>query len=129
VTLELIPVVFGVLIGLAGIGLIADGYLPDSAPRLAERRRRARTERHRGGEMAIGAGLVALGAALVGRDVWRFGTLAVIIGVALVVIGVGLNGAYLREVLTFRGAARRGRSADRPIEEPPPSPPPPGAPG
>jgi hypothetical protein len=130
VRLELIPVILGVLIGLAGIALVADGYLPDSAPRLTERRRRARTERHRGGEMAIGAGLVALGAALVGRDGWRYATVAIIVGVALVAVGVGLNGTYLREGLTFRGAARRGRSADRPVEPPPaqpPAPPPTGA--
>ena len=118
--IELIPIILGVLVGLAGLGLIADGYLPDSAPRMEERRRRARAERNRAGEMAIGAGLVALAAALVGRDAWRFGTLAVLAGVALVAVGVGMNGSYLREALTFRGAARRGRGADRPPDRPPP---------
>ena len=114
--IELLPIVLGVLVAIAGIGLIADGYLPDSAPRVEERRRRARAERNRRGEMAIGAGLVALAGSLVGRDVWRFGTVAVLVGVLLVAIGIGMNGAYLREALTFRGAARRGRSADRPAD-------------
>jgi hypothetical protein len=118
VRLELLPVIFGILVGLAGLGLIADGYFPDSAPRVAERRRRARAERNRMGEIAIGAGLMALAAALVGRDAWRYGTLAVLAGVALVAVGVGMNGSYLRETLTFRGAARRGRGADRPLDGP-----------
>ena len=121
--LELLPILIGVVVGLGGLGLMADAYLPDSAPRVAERRRRARTERNRAGEMAIGAGIVAIAAALAGRDVWRWGTIAVLAGVALVAVGVGMNGAYLKEALTFRGAARRGRSADRPVEEPPPQPP------
>jgi hypothetical protein len=123
VRLELLPIIFGVLVGLGGLALVVDGYLPDSAPRVDERRRRARTERSRPGEIAIGAGLVAVAAALVGRDAWRFGTVAVLLGIALVAIGVGMNGTYLREALTFRGAARRGRSADRPVDGPPPQPP------
>jgi hypothetical protein len=125
VRLELIPVILGILVALAGIGLIADGYFPDSAPRVAERRRRARAERNRKGEMAIGAGIVALAAALVGRDGWRFGTVAVLAGVALVAVGIGMNRSYLREALTFRGAARRGRGADRPTDRPADRPPPP----
>jgi hypothetical protein len=124
VRLELVPILLGALVALAGIGLVVDGYLPDSPPRIAERRRRERAERDRVGEVALGAGLVALAAALAGRDVWRFGTLAVIVGVALVGFGVVRNGRYLREALLFRGAARRGRGADRPAERPTAGPPP-----
>jgi hypothetical protein len=114
VRLELLPLILGAIVALGGIALIADGYLPDSAPRVDERRRRARAERDRVGEMAIGAGLVALAAALIGRDGWRYGNLAVIAGVACLVFGAIRNRQYLREALTFRGAARRGRGADRP---------------
>jgi hypothetical protein len=49
-----------------------------------------------------------MAAALIGRDTWRWGTIAVLAGAALLVVGVILNRAYLKEVLLFRGAARRG---------------------
>ncbi len=111
--LELLPVVFGGIAVLVGAALVADGWIPDSAPRVAERRRRAREERDRAGELAIGAGIVALGAALIGRDAWRFGTVAVLAGIALVLFGTVRNGRYLRERLVHRGASRRGRTSER----------------
>jgi hypothetical protein len=122
-SLELVPLVLGVLVALVGLGLVADGWLPDSAPRVAERRRRARAERDCGGEVLIGLGLIALAAALAGRDVWRFGTVAVLVGVALLVAGALRNRHYLIERLLHRGKARRGRrrerrselAADRPV--------------
>jgi hypothetical protein len=49
-----------------------------------------------------------MAAALIGRDTWRWGTIAVIAGAALLIIGAIMNRAYLKEVLLFRGAARRG---------------------
>ncbi|GJG85351.1 hypothetical protein tb265_05320 [Gemmatimonadetes bacterium T265] len=110
--LELIPLVLGGLVVLAGLALVADGWVSDGERRTVERRRRARAERSRGGEIAVGAGLVLIGASLVGGDVWRWATVAVFAGAALTVLGVGLNGRYLRERLTFRGASRRGRTAD-----------------
>jgi hypothetical protein len=51
-----------------------------------------------------------MAAALIGRDTWRWGTIAVIAGSALLIIGAIMNRAYLKEVLLFRGAARRGQS-------------------
>ena len=113
VRLELLPLILGALVALAGIGLALDAYLPDSAPRVDERRRRQRTERDRTGEAWIGVGLVAVSAALLGRDVWAWGNVAVLAGVACLGYGVWRNRTYLHELLTFRGAARRGRSADR----------------
>jgi hypothetical protein len=49
-----------------------------------------------------------MAAALIGRDTWRWGTISVLAGVLLLVIGAIMNRAYLKEVLLFRGAARRG---------------------
>jgi hypothetical protein len=49
-----------------------------------------------------------MAAALIGRDTWRWDTIAVLAGVSLTVIGALMNRAYLKEVLLFRGAARRG---------------------
>ncbi|MDQ6925254.1 MAG: hypothetical protein M3154_03345 [Candidatus Eremiobacteraeota bacterium] len=60
----------------------------------------------------MGAGLLLVGASLVGGDGWRWATVAVLAGAVLLLLGVVLNGRYLRERLTFRGAARRGRTAD-----------------
>lgn len=111
-TLEHLPLVLGALVALAGLGLLADALLPDRAVRVAERRRRARVERNRAGEGAIALGLLAVAASLAGRDAWRYGTLAMLVGVVLLAAGAALNGRYLRDALTTRGAARRGRSGD-----------------
>lgn len=111
-TLEVIPLVVGGLVLLVGLALVVDGWAADGEPRAVERRRRARAERSRGGEVAVGVGLLLVGAALVGGDQWRWATVVVLAGAVLLFLGVVLNGRYLRERLTFRGAARRGRTAD-----------------
>jgi drug/metabolite transporter (DMT)-like permease len=122
VRLELIPLILGVVVALVGVGLVADGWMPDRDElRDGERRRRQRAERDRRGEILVGLGVLALAAALIGRDTWRYGNVAVLVGVALLAAGAVLNRRYLREVLTFRGAARRGRSPDRPSAGPPKS--------
>ncbi|MFL5550136.1 MAG: hypothetical protein ACJ77Q_06595, partial [Gemmatimonadaceae bacterium] len=51
---------------------------------------------------------LCMAAALMGRDTWRYGTVSVLAGIILLVIGAIMNRAYLKEVLLFRGAARRG---------------------
>ncbi|AHG91502.1 hypothetical protein J421_3965 [Gemmatirosa kalamazoonensis] len=122
--LELLPLIFGVVVALGGLALVFDSRVPDSELRVAERRRRARTERDRAGEGLIGVGIAALGAALIGRDAWAYGNIAVLAGVVCLAVGSWRNRQYLRELLFFRGAARRGRSADRPTDAPPPPPPP-----
>ena len=121
--LEIVPLVMGALVALVGLGLLADGLLDDSEVRVAERRRRARAERNRGGEALIGVGMLALAAALAGRDVWRWSTVAVLVGVACLLIGAVMNRRFLVERLSNRGKARRGRrrerradqAADRPV--------------
>ena len=123
--LELLPLIFGALVALLGLGLVADGWLPDRDQLLSsERRRRQRAERDRGGEIIVGLGMLALAAALIGRDTWRYGNVAVLAGVVLLALGAALNRRYLRELMTFRGASRRGRSADRPAVPGDPFPPP-----
>lgn len=121
---ELIPVLFGVVVGLVGLALLADARLPDDGTFvLRERRRRARAERSRGGEAAIGIGTLCLAAALIGRDAWRFGTLAMIVGTLLLGAGVVMNRRYLREVFAFRGPARRMPDGAPPPGAPPEPPP------
>jgi drug/metabolite transporter (DMT)-like permease len=107
VRLELLPIIFGAIIALGGIALVADAWLPDSNPRVEERRRRQRAERHRAGEAVIGLGVVALGAAIMGRDAWRGSMYAVIIGGVLLIVGALMNRRFLREQMDFRGPARR----------------------
>jgi hypothetical protein len=108
VRVETIPLILGILVALIGVGLIADAWLPERVLYRSERRRRARAERHLGGEAAIGFGVIAMAAALIGRDTWRFGTVSVIAGTLLLVIGAWLNRRYLRERISNRGALRRG---------------------
>ena len=112
--LEQIPLFLGVLVAILGLGLVLDAQLPEGFSQSRERRRRERTERNRFGETLVGLGVIAMAAALIGRDTWRFGTLSVLAGVVLLGAGAWLNRAYLREVLTFRGPARRGEKRSEP---------------
>ena len=117
--LEYVPIVLGVLVLLAAVGVIYDAFAPEGLPRFRERRRKPRAERHAHGQGLIGAGMAAMAAALIGRDVWRFGTVAVIAGSVLLVAGGILNRSYLKEALLNRGAARRRDPEDQPPEPTP----------
>jgi hypothetical protein len=112
--LEQIPVFVGVVVAILGLGLVLDAQLPEGFSQSRERRRRERTERHRGGETLVGLGIIAVGAALIGRDTWRFGTLTILIGAVLLAVGAWFNREYLREVFAFRGVARRGEKRSEP---------------
>ena len=105
--LEYFPIIVGIFVALLGVGFILDGWLPDRLTPGRERRRRARTERNRYGELLVGLGTLGMAAALLGRDTWRFGTLSVLLGTLLLAAGAWMNRDYLREVVTFRGPARR----------------------
>jgi hypothetical protein len=54
---------------------------------------------------------------MIGNEVWRWTTIVVISGIVLIVLGALMNRAYLREVLLFRGAARRGDGKEIPRNE------------
>lgn len=113
--LEHLPILLGILMGAIGLGLIADAWLPDRIIVPSERRRRQRAERDPRGEALVGVGILCLAAALIGRDTWRYGTLSVLIGTVLLIAGGILNREYLREVLFFRGPARRAPEGKVPV--------------
>ena len=113
--IEYVPIILGVVVGLLGVGLVADAWLPDRDPSLhvRERRRRARAERSRGGEAAVGLAIIVLGVALIGRDQWDWSPWLVGFAVVLLAVGGILNRRYFRQELDFRAAARRDPTTDR----------------
>ena len=95
--LETIPIILAVLIGLCGLMLIADAFIPDGVVMRSERRRRRRSvRRNQGGEAAIGLGILLVAAAVGGRDGWRYATLAILAATLLLAAGLVLNWRYLR---------------------------------
>lgn len=112
--IELIPLIFGIIVGLVGLGLVVDAWTPDEVIVKRERRRRPRLERHRGGEAAIGLGVLCMGAAFIGRDTWSYSVVAVIAGSVLLLYGSLLNWHYLGAAITNRGALRRRENPTRP---------------
>ena len=94
--LGLLPDIVGVVFALIGFALVADAVLPDNILVPVERRRRARPERHRVGEAALGLAVLCAAAALFGADRWRYTTLAVVCSVVLLLSGLALNLKYLR---------------------------------
>jgi hypothetical protein len=106
--IEQLPLLLGVLVALGGLTILLDAWQAGGVAPLRERRRRTRAVPNKGGQTLVAFGTMCMAAALLGRDTWRWGTISVLAGSALLVIGAILNRAYLREVLLFRGAARRG---------------------
>ena len=106
--IEVIPLIVGILIGLVGLGLVADAWIPEDVAPFRERRRRPRTERSLGGEALIGLGVLCFAAALISRDTWDYVNVAVIAGGMLLLIGAWMNRRYLRDRFVNRGALRRG---------------------
>ena len=107
-TLEQLPILLGVLIALIGVAIALDAWQAGGVAPLRERRRRARAVPHKAGQTLVALGTLCMAAALMGRDTWRWATIAVLAGSALLIIGALMNRQYLKEVLLFRGPARRG---------------------
>jgi len=107
-TLEQFPILLGVLVALIGLTILLDAWQAGGVAPLRERRRRTRAVPHKAGQSLVAIGTLCMAAALIGRDTWRWGTISVLAGVALLIIGAIMNRKYLKEVLLFRGAARRG---------------------
>ncbi len=119
--LEQIPIVLGIVAALIGLTMALDAWQPGGIAPFRERRRRTRAVPHKAGQTLVAVGTVCLGIALIGRDTWRYTTITVLMGVVLLIAGAIMNRVYLKEVLSFRGAARRGQGDDnsRPEEAPP----------
>jgi L-lactate permease len=103
--LETIPLIIGGLIGLVGVLLLLDAWLPDETLISPERRRRPRHPRDRAGEAMVGLGIIAMAAAWIGRDTWRYSVVAVIAGSVLLLWGAKRSTGYLRAA--FQGSTRR----------------------
>lgn len=105
--LEQVPIVLGVLVCLIAVAIVYDAIRGETVRPSRERRRRQRAEINTPGEWLVALGTACIGASLIGREDWRWGTVAVIAGGTFLVLGGILNRALLREMLLFRGAARR----------------------
>ena len=114
--LEYIPIVLGTIVSLAAALIIYDALSPESARPFRERRRRQRAELDIPGQWMVGIGTACLAAALFGSERWRWTTIAVISGTVLIILGAVMNRRYLREMLMFRGAARRTGEMQLPPE-------------
>jgi hypothetical protein len=117
--LEHLPLLLGLLVGALGLALVLDALIPDGTFGSRERRKRERPERHRGGELALGAGVLLLAAALLGRDTWRYTNLAMLVAMLLFVAGVALNYRYVRGLMfgPVAGGLKR-RETDRQQKKP-----------
>jgi hypothetical protein len=116
--LEHFPLVLGLLFVVAGVALIADALLREQPLTVTDRRKRSRAPRHRGGQVAIGAGTLFVAAALFGRDGWRYGTVAVLLGVVAVAVGVWLNWGYVKDFMLAPDARLDVGEEDEPESRP-----------
>jgi len=107
--LEQLPILLGILVALIGLTILLDAWQAGGVAPLRERRRRTRAVPHKAGQTLVAVGTLCMAAALMGRDTWRWATISVLAGSALLIIGAIMNRQYLKEVLLFRGAARRGQ--------------------
>jgi uncharacterized membrane protein len=105
--IEVFPLILGVIVGLVGVALLFDAWTVDEIIVKRERRRRARLERNRGGEAAVGFGVLCMAAAFIGRDTWPYSVVAVIAGTLFMLYGAYRNRGFLGQMISNRGALRR----------------------
>lgn len=110
--IEFIPITLGVLVMLLGAALMWDAWGPQAVGGIRERRRRTRQPLDLKGELFAGLGIVLLGVALVGRD-WRLETPVILVGTTCIIVGALRNRKYFRELLLFRGSARRNTEPEQ----------------
>ena len=104
--LEHVPLILGFLLGLVGLALVFDAWVPDNVMVPQERRKRPRRERDRLGEALVGFGAIAMAATFVGRDTWRYSIVAVIAGALMLLWGAKRSSAYLKGLFTPRNRAK-----------------------
>jgi len=119
--LEQLPIILGIIVALIGLTLALDAWQAGGITPFRERRRRTRAVPHKAGQTLVAVGTLCMAGALIGRDTWRYATISVLVGSALLVVGAIMNRVYLKEVVFFRGAARRGQGEEnsRLKKEPP----------
>ena len=105
---ETIPLILGGIVGIVGLAILADAWLPEEMSFNQERRRQERSERSISGEACIGLAVLCMAAVLIGRDSWPYEKVAAIVGTMLFIAGTVLNRTYLRDRFVNRGALRRG---------------------
>ena len=111
---ELLPIIVGIIVALIGAGLVFDAVTPDEFVIRRDRRRSPRAERNRGGEGAIGIGVLCVAAAFFGRDTSRYSVIAVIAGTVLVSFGAVRNRQFLGAAISNRGTSRRRDKPETP---------------
>ncbi|MEO7103763.1 MAG: hypothetical protein ABI311_10300 [Gemmatimonadaceae bacterium] len=104
--MEYIPIGAGILLILVGLAFMWDAWGPQFVGPMRDRRRRVRAEISLPGELAAGVGIALFGVALIGRD-WRLETATILVGTVCIIVATLKNRKYFRELLLFRGAARR----------------------
>lgn len=118
---EQFPLLLGLLVALVGLTILLDAWQAGGVAPFRERRRRVRAVPNKAGQTLIALGTLCMAAALFGRDTWRWGTICVLTGAVLLIVGSIMNRAYLKEVLLFRGAARRGQGENHSRVDPNPT--------
>ncbi len=94
--IETVPLIIGAVVALFGAFVLYDAWTPDEPVQGTDRRRAPRADRSRGGETAIGFGVLCLAAAMFGRDTWPYSIVSAIAGAALILLGAWMNRRYIR---------------------------------